>query len=62
MSTNRDPNRDEHAADSKAGKGSRVDEPETTANQERGERIDTGKTIARGGKEKGHVPGADESK
>jgi hypothetical protein len=25
---------------------------------ERGERIDTGKTIARGGKERGHVPGA----
>jgi len=25
---------------------------------ERGERIDTGKTIARGGKETGHVPGA----
>jgi hypothetical protein len=27
---------------------------------ERGERIDTGKTIARGGKETGHVPGATE--
>jgi hypothetical protein len=27
---------------------------------ERGERIDTGKTIARGGKESGHVPGATE--
>ena len=27
---------------------------------ERGERIDTGKTIARGGKETGHVPGANE--
>jgi hypothetical protein len=28
---------------------------------ERGERIDTGKTIARGGKTDGHVPGATES-
>jgi hypothetical protein len=27
---------------------------------ERGERIDTGKTIARGGKTTGHVPGATE--
>jgi hypothetical protein len=27
---------------------------------ERGERIDTGKTIYRGGKESGHVPGATE--
>ena len=29
---------------------------------ERGERILTGKTISRGGKEKGHVPGATEQK
>jgi hypothetical protein len=29
---------------------------------ERGERIDTGKTIARGGKEAGRVPGASEQK
>lgn len=38
---------------------SRTDEPETTPDQERGERIDTGKTIARGGKEDGRVPGAE---
>ena len=36
-----------------------VHEPETTPAQERGERIDTGKAIARGGKEDGHVPGAE---
>lgn len=32
-----------------------------TAAQERGERIETGKAIARGGKSKGFVPGAMES-
>ena len=37
-----------------------VREPETTPAQERGERIDTGKSIARGGKEEGRVPGAEE--
>jgi hypothetical protein len=42
--------------------GGKVDETETTPAQERGERLDTGKAIARGGKEHGHVPGADESK
>ena len=36
--------------------------PETTPDQERGERIATGKTIARGGKTTGHVPGATEQK
>ncbi len=36
-----------------------VHEPETTPAQERGERLDTGKAIARGGKEEGHVPGAE---
>ena len=34
-------------------------EPETTPSEERGERIDTGKTIARGGKEEGNVPGGE---
>ncbi len=34
--------------------------PEATPSQERGERIDTGKTIARGGKTSGDVPGATE--
>lgn len=34
-------------------------EPETTPDQERGERLDTGKAIARGGKEEGSVPGAE---
>jgi hypothetical protein len=34
--------------------------PETTPAQERGERIDTGKSIARGGKEVGTVPGAED--
>jgi hypothetical protein len=29
---------------------------------ERGERIETGKSIARGGKDTGHVPGATEQK
>jgi hypothetical protein len=33
--------------------------PETTPAEERGERIDTGKTIARGGKTEGTVPGAE---
>lgn len=36
--------------------------PETTPSEERGERIDTGKTIARGGKTSGEVPGAMPSK
>jgi hypothetical protein len=47
--------------------GARPEEPsvenppvEEEAAVERGERIDTGKTIARGGKEPGHVPGATE--
>jgi hypothetical protein len=37
-------------------------QPETTPDQERGERIATGKTIARGGKTTGYVPGATEQK
>lgn len=40
--------------------GSRTDEPETQPAEEWGERLDTGKTIARGGKEHGRVPGAHE--
>lgn len=33
--------------------------PETTPAEERGERIDTGKAIARGGKSEGDVPGGE---
>jgi hypothetical protein len=33
--------------------------PETTPAEERGERLDTAKTIARGGKEDGAVPGGE---
>jgi hypothetical protein len=36
-----------------------VNPDETTPAQERGERIETGKDIARGGKQAGHVPGAE---
>jgi hypothetical protein len=36
--------------------------PETSPAEERGERIATGKTIARGGKTTGDVPGATEQK
>jgi hypothetical protein len=36
--------------------------PETTPAEERGERLDTGKTIARGGKTEEHVPGAEPAK
>ena len=36
-----------------------ADKQETTPAQERGERLDTGKTIARGGKDDGPVPGAE---
>lgn len=39
--------------------GADVHTPETTPDQERGERRDTGKAIAQGGKSGGHVPGAD---
>jgi hypothetical protein len=35
-----------------------VQQPETTPAEERGERIATGKAIARGGKTSGDVPGA----
>jgi hypothetical protein len=41
--------------------GKDIEEVEQDANIERGERLDSGKTIARGGKETGHVPGASES-
>jgi hypothetical protein len=40
--------------------GDGVRDQETTPAQERGERIDTGKSIARGGKDEGKVPGAQE--
>jgi len=41
--------------------GGKADHPvEQDPAVERGERLDTGKTIARGGKEKGSVPGATE--
>jgi hypothetical protein len=42
--------------------GTTTQPSETTDAQERGERIATGKTIARGGKTTGHVPGATEQK
>jgi hypothetical protein len=42
-----------------SGDRSGIDEQETTPAEERGERLDTGKTIARGGKQAGHVPGAE---
>ncbi|MBA4066426.1 MAG: hypothetical protein C0501_22480 [Isosphaera sp.] len=38
-----------------------VEKPETTGAEEWGERLDTGKTIARGGKTDGPVPGAEPS-
>ena len=40
--------------------GGQTDGQETTPAEERGERLDTGKTIARGGKQGGCVPGAEE--
>lgn len=39
----------------------RAEEPKPTPAEERGERLDTGKAIARGGKESGPVPGAEPS-
>jgi hypothetical protein len=42
--------------------GDSVQTPETTPSEERGERIATGKTIARGGKTSGDVPGATEQR
>ena len=44
-----------------APSGGHTDQQETKPAEEWGERIDTGKRIARGGKEHGHVPGSDES-
>ena len=41
--------------------GKDIEEVEEDASIERGERLDSGKTIARGGKETGPVPGASES-
>ena len=60
---------DQATNDSNMGKPSRrkpkrvtQQEVETTPAQEWGERIATGKTIARGGKTTGDVPGATEQK
>lgn len=39
-----------------------VKPPETTPAEERGERLDSGKAIARGGKTEGPVPGAEPSR
>jgi len=51
-------------ADEGPGRGNEpgVQKPETTPAQERGERLDTGKAIARGGKSEGAVPGAEPAK
>jgi hypothetical protein len=38
-----------------------TDRPQTLPGEERGERVDTGRTIGRGGRAQGDVPGADES-
>ena len=51
----REPGRDASAD------GPTTHDPETTADQERGERLDTAKSIARGGAEAGPVPGAESS-
>lgn len=48
-------------AGSKAEHRTTTQTSETTPAQERGERIATGKTIARGGKTTGKVPGAEPS-
>ena len=55
----RDPNQPQNQPRDPADDQPGVHEPQTTPAQERGERIDTGKSIARGGKDEGHVPGAD---
>jgi hypothetical protein len=55
----RDPNHPRDPADNQADGQPGVHEPQTTPAQERGERIDTGKSIARGGQDDGPVPGAD---
>lgn len=55
----RGPERPEDLRRDQAARPGGVHEPETTPAQERGERLDTGKTIARGGTEEGHVPGAE---
>ena len=48
--------------DQAAGAGRKSDADLSLAGQERGERVETGKSIARGGKATGHVPGAMEPK
>ncbi|MCI0701716.1 MAG: hypothetical protein L0241_11590 [Planctomycetia bacterium] len=56
---NRNSKQNEDDSRDQASEQEGVHEPETTPAQERGERLDTGKAIARGGKEEGHVPGAE---
>jgi len=51
--------RDSHQDEKPPREVTGVQQPETTPDQERGERLDTGKAIARGGKDDGHVPGAE---
>lgn len=51
------PAKDNHNGESIVKRQEKAEE-ETTPDQERGERIATGKAIARGGKRSGHVPGA----
>ncbi len=48
--------------DDTAGAAPKGDVDPSLAGQERGDRIETGKAIARGGKDSGHVPGAMERK
>lgn len=55
-----DSDRDHRRGDSQV-EGKEIADVAEDAGVERGERIDSGKTIARGGKDTGHVPGAEES-
>jgi hypothetical protein len=52
--------REQPAADDRRGEDAQAQhkKPSTTPAEERGERLDYGKTVARGGKTGGHVPGA----
>jgi hypothetical protein len=56
------PGREQPEKQNRSPSGTTTQDSETTHDQERGERIATGKTIARGGKTTGHVPGASEQK
>jgi hypothetical protein len=55
------PHRPPQSPPPRPSEASQAPEVATTPAQERGERIVTGKTIARGGKQHGAVPGATES-